>query len=887
MLYFATMTARLPSGTVTFLFTDIEGSTKLAREHPDAWDALRERHHAILQSAIESHSGYVFQIIGDAFCAAFHTAHDGLHAVVEAQRNLHTENWGVAAIKDRMGIHTGEAELQANGDYRGYLALSHVQRLMSAGHGGQVLISLATQELIRDDLPYGLMLRDMGERQLKDLIRLEHIYQLVIPNLPGEFPPLKTLDVQRHNLPAQMTSFIGREKEVEEIIKLLGKHRLVTLTGAGGVGKTRLAIQSSTKLVKKFKDGVWWIELVGLSDPSLVPQTIAKAVNVREVPNQPLVETLVGNLYLKQMLLVIDNCEHLISACAQIADRLLGSCKNLKILATSREALDILGETVWHAPSLSLPERHESLAIKALNNFESVHLFTDRAMSVQSRFELTEQNADGVVQICNRLSGMPLAIELAAARVKMMSVDEIAKRLDDRFDLLTAGSRTALPRHQTLRAAIDWSHGLLAESERILFRRLAVFAGGFTLDAAESVCSQGELKRNEILDLLARLVDKSLVVVDDSSGSSRTRYRLLETIREYALEKLTESEEAATIRNQHFEFFMRWAEAAPGVFGADTVKYYEQIDLELDNIRSTMEWAIETRQALLAIRLVCALFYFWYNHIMQGEWFDRFRRVLSLPEGLERTPERAKALNSLSFFYWAGMTAVNPRQELEEALSIGRELDSDPIIAQSLMNLGRTESVDGNYSKARSLLEESLDIGQRLGDEHKTEIVLTKNFLGDVIWNQGDLKKAAKLYEECVSAFREIQDQNFLAYTVRRLGQFAYRQGEYEKAALLCGESLSLNQGLRDERGIVACVAAFAGIATARGKFVFAARLFGAVESLLDALGIRLLKSDEMEHDHNVAELCEKLDRVTLEKAWAKGKAMTMEQVIVFALEEK
>jgi predicted ATPase/DNA-binding SARP family transcriptional activator len=702
----------------------------------------------------------------------------------------------------------------------------------------------------------------------------------------GPIVPLteKRKESPRTNLPVPLTSFIGREKEVTAIVGLLRKNRLVTLTGSGGVGKTRLAIQTSHTLVKKFKDGVWWVDLVGLADQSLVPQEVAKVVDAREVPNQLMIETLVKHLGSKELLFVLDNCEHLISACAQLADRLLSVCKNLKILATSREALDILGETILHVPSLSLPDAQGSFVVKSLNKFESVRLFDERSMLILPGFKLNDQNAKAVVQICRRLSGIPLAIELAAARVKMMSVDEIAKRLDDRFDLLTSGNRAALPRHQTLRATIDWSYDLLTDSERILFDRLAVFAGGFTLEAAESVCGKG-MKRGDVLDLLGRLVDKSLVMVH-ASTRGHTRYRLLETIREYALEKLTESGEAAIIRNQHLKFFMRLAEeAAPNAFGVETVKYFEQIDWELDNIRSAMEWAIETRQALVAFRLAGALFYFWYNRSLQGEWFDRFRRVLALPEGLERTPERAKALNWISFFYWAGMSAVNPGPELDEALSIGRELANDHIIAQSLSNLGRNESVDGNYSKARSLLVESLGIWRKLGHEHSMEIVLTQIFLGDVALQQGDLEEARSLYEECVSIYKEIRDQNFLAYAVRRLGQVACRQGDFKKAALLCEESLSLNQGLRDERGILACLSAFAGIAIARGKSVFAAHLFGAVESLLSALGIRLLQIDEMEYGRDTASLREKLAPVALEKAWAKGKAMTMDQAVAFALE--
>jgi predicted ATPase/DNA-binding SARP family transcriptional activator len=687
------------------------------------------------------------------------------------------------------------------------------------------------------------------------------------------------------NLPVPLTSFIGRERELKDIAKLLSASRLLTLIGPGGVGKTRLAIQTAHDSIKKFKGAVCWVELVGLQEGPLIPHEIAQALDVREVSSQPMMETLKTHLKSKGLLLVLDNCEHLIEACAQTVEGLLAACPKLKILATSRERLDLFTETTWNVPSLPLPRMQQSLSLQQLKEFASIELFVERAGNVKSDFVLTDENASSIAQICNRLDGIPLAIELASARIKVLSVDEIASRLKDRFSLLTSGSRTALPRQQTLRATIDWSHDLLTEPEQILLRRLAVFAGGFTLEAAEAVCSEG-MKRSDIIDLLGRLVDKSIVIVD-ASARRQTHYRLLETIREYAIEKLTESGEATIIRNQHLEFFTSLAEsAAPNAFGAKTIKYYEEIDSELDNIRLAVEWAIETRQALIAYRLAAALFYFWYNRSLQGEWLERLRRVFSIPEGNGRTPERAKALNSLSFFYWAGMTDVNPRLEIEEALSIGRELGDDHIIGQSLMNLGRNEAVDGNYSKARSLLEEGLRIAQKLGPDHKMEFILVKNFLGDVAWHQGDLKNARLFYEEVVSAFKEIRDQNFLAYTARRLAQVACREGEFEKATLLCRESLSLNQGLRDERGILASLSALASIAAARGKFVSAALLFGAVVSLLSALGIRLLHIDEMEYDRNVAALREKLGRVTFEKARVKGAAMSLEQAIEFALKE-
>ena len=702
--------------------------------------------------------------------------------------------------------------------------------------------------------------------------------------------PLNTKPVAKEissNIPVPLTRFIGREKELKEITRLLSTSRLLTLTGPGGVGKTRLAIQTAHDSVKKFRNGVFWVGLVGLSDESLIPQEIAQSLGVREVWGEPWIETLKTYLKSKNVLLVIDNCEHVIKACAQYAEQLLVSCPQVKILATSIEGLGIFDETIWQVPSLPLPGAQGMLSLEELQEFASIELFDERASHAKSDFVLNEKNVKSVAQICQRLDGIPLAIELAAARIKMLSVEEIASRLDDRFSLLTAGSRTATPRHQTLRATIDWSHDLLIEPERVLFRRLAVFAGGFTLEAGEAICSQG-MKRGDILDLLGRLVDKSLVIVEQESINGATRYRLLETIRQYALEKLLTIGEAEAIRNQHLEFFVRMAEeAAPNAFGAESVRYYEEMDQELDNIRSAMEWAIETRQAQTTFRIAAALFYFWYNRSMQSEWFDRFRRALSLSDATGRhTLERAKALNSISFFYWSGMITENPEREIEEALSIGRELGDEYIIAQSLSNLGRNEATDGNYVKGRALLEQGLDIWRRLEPKYKMERVLAQNFLGDIALLENDLKKAKLLYEDCIHVFREIGDQNFLGYVVRRLGQVVCRQGEFEKAALLCGESLSLNQGMRDERGVIASLSAFAGIALARGRSALAAQLFGAVESLLNARRVRMLHVDRMEFDRNVSTLRSQLNSETLGQAWAKGKTMSLNEAIALALEE-
>ncbi|HEX9330899.1 MAG TPA: adenylate/guanylate cyclase domain-containing protein, partial [Anaerolineales bacterium] len=492
--------ASLPTGIVTFLFTDIEGSTQLWEQQPQAMEVAHARHDKILREAIESNNGYVFQVIGDEFFAAFDTTEDAVHAAVKSQADLYAENWGETPIRVRMGIHTGKAEVQEDGLYHGYVTLSHTQRVMSVGHGGQVLLSFTTQELVQDELPEGVELRDLGQRQLKDLSRPEHIFQLVIPGLPADFPPLNTLDLHRHNLPVQLTSFIGREKELAEVKKLLHDTHILTLTGPGGTGKTRLSMQLAAEVLEEFSDGVWLVEFAPLADRTLVAQTIAATLGVREQPGRMILDALIDYVRAKNMLLILDNCEHLIEACAQLANNLLRAAPRLKILATSREALGIAGETAYRVPSLPLPDPQQLQDLDALAQNDCVHLFVDRALAAYPAFRFKEKNAPAIADICSRLDGIPLAIELASARTKVFPPEEIATRLDDRFKLLTGGSRTALERHQTLFALIEWSHNLLSEAERVFLRRLSVFAGGWTFEAAQTV--YGESLSDEVLDLL-------------------------------------------------------------------------------------------------------------------------------------------------------------------------------------------------------------------------------------------------------------------------------------------------------------------------------------------------------------------------------------------------
>ena len=686
-----------PSGTVTFLFTDIEGSTKLAQEYPDAMPSLLARHNEILEQAIEAHNGFVFQVVGDSFAASFHNANDAVNAALDAQRSLHSEPWTPAPVKVRMGVHTGQAEFQENGTYQGYLTLSHVQRLMSAAHGGQVLLSLAAEKLVRDEMPKGVSLRDMGERRLKDVVRTEHIYQLVVTGLPSDFPPIKTLDRHLHNLPAQMTSFVGRETELAEISQALSAHRLVTLTGSGGAGKSRLSLQVGMNCLQQFPDGVWLVELAPVTDPALVPQTLLSTFNLREDRHRSVLSVLIDFLHAKTLLLVLDNCEHLIDACARISDSLLQACPKMRILASSREALGISGELAYRVPSLNTPNPEQLPSLEQLEKVDSIQLFVERAATAKPGFTLTDMNAFSLAQICYRLDGIPLAIELAASRVKVLTPDQIAARLDDRFRLLTGGSRTALPRQQTLRAMIDWSYSLLSDQEKTLFRRLAVFVGGWTLEAAEAVCAnigKDNILPEDVLDLLTRLVDKSLVFNEEAAGE--IRYHRLETIRQYSREKLFETDEVETMRDCHLDFFVRFAELVDTKLkSGDQVLWHRRMSVEQDNLRAALEWALNTNPDS-ALRIVGAANLFWTAGGYSAEGFRWTQKALEqtektpVPHGIskeQRLVARAKALCGLTRLYLSLGDNANAKRVAEESVALYRQSQDRRGLAFALVIL--------------------------------------------------------------------------------------------------------------------------------------------------------------------------------------------------------
>ena len=902
----------LPTGTVTFLFTDIEGSTKLAQGHGENWETLRARHHAILQSAIESHNGYVFQIIGDAFCVAFHTAGDALQAAIKSQVGLQAESWGEASLKVRMGIHTGKAELQADGQYHGYLTMSRIQRLMSAGHGGQVLISLATEELVRDELPEGVTLHDLGEKRLKDLIRPERIYQLNIAGLPSEFPPIKTLDVYRHNLPTQLTSFIGREKEIAEVKHELSNHRLVTLTGSGGTGKTRLSIETGMQLLPKFPNGVWHIELAPLSDESQIIPAFAQVFGLQELPFNPLKNLVMGYLRDKTLLLILDNCEHLIAACAKLADELLHQCAGLKILASSREALGIAGEVAYRTPSLA--------------DSESTSLFADRARAANSKFSLTDSNASAVAQICHRLDGIPLAIELAAARTKLLSAEQIAARLDDLFRLLVGGSRTALPRQQTLRALIDWSYDLLSEEEKNLLRIASVFVGGWTLDALESVSDDPNA-----LEHLEGLVNKSLVVTEEHKGEMR--YLLLETIKQYAREKLFEANQSSAARDRHFIHYKNSTNDLWGVTYFATEALTQRLisqQAEVENLRAAFEWGLQNHvQDTLELAANMAASMSMMGGQLEGitilkTAMEKFRALPTVEGETNRLRKEiyVHGCFSLGMLLQGENEVMSSRSILQEAIAIARELGDkhlvgmglemyanisatikaddtpaaaiegleifrelkyDPGIWMAYSNLARWETISGNFQEGEKYVG--------LAQASMKEGTLSIQFgflnlgLGMGARFQGRFERAQGYFEEGLRIFKHIGHKGMLAVASSEVAHTQRAMGNYTEAKQTYRETIKVFQDYGNRPSVAHQLECFAMIAIVEEEPQRAAKLFAAAEAIREVTGHKRTDEEEAEETQFMSRLRAMLLEAEFNALWAEGRSMTMEQAIQLAVE--
>ncbi|HXF83456.1 MAG TPA: tetratricopeptide repeat protein [bacterium] len=907
----------LPSGTVTFLFTDIEGSTRLWEAHADAMRRAVIAQESILREAITARRGHIFKTVGDGVYAAFADPLDAVEAARRAQEQLQRAAWEVPdGLRVRMAIHTGAAE-SSNGDYLGP-TLNRVARLLAAGHGGQILLSDATRALVEGGLPEGVTLRDHGRHRLRDLAQPERIFQLVAPGLAETFPPLRSLEAFPNNLPRQLTSFIGRERELAEVTALLRTAPLVTLTGPGGAGKTRLALQVGAEVVERFPDGVWLVALEALSDPALVPAAIAAVVGVREETHRPLLQTLVDVHRPKELLLIVDNCEHLLQGAAQVIGAMLHACPRLRVLATSQERLGIPGEVTYPIAMLPVPDPRAA-ALEAVAATAAVRLFVDRAVLSQVRFVLTAENAPAVAQIVRQLDGIPLAIELAAARVQALSVEQIAARLDDRLRLLTTGPRTEVPRHQTLRAVLDWSYDLLAAEERALLRRLAVFAGGFVLEAAEAICGRGDV---DVLNALARLVARSLVVFDDTGPTPR--YRLLETVRLYGLERLRAEDDEAAVRTRHRDWYLVLAEQAePHLTGAEQKRWLDRLEEEHDNLRAALTWCRDGPDGVAhGLRLAGALTTFWdiRGHWREGrEWLETM-----LARSAEQSPARVKALNgaaNFAFFQGDFARAASLGQESldlsrrlgdrrgaatclnilgfeacrienygkaralgAESLQLSRESGDQVGTAAALAVLGLVARGEGDTAQAEALLSESVRQLRALGDKVRGALVLQN--LGLVLRDRQEYERAGAIFEETLAVFEALGDRWGVAFSESNLGILAWEQGQYERGAELFRRSLVLRHELGDRRGVGISLVGLAAIALRQGALRRAAILFAAAAAVRDELKVPPPPFIRDRYEALIAELKTALAGGAFEAAWQEGQAMKLPEVVAFALRE-
>ena len=918
--------ADLPTGTVTFLFTDIEGSTKLWEKSPRGMQAALTRHDALLWEAIEGHGGFVFKTVGDAFCAVFPTALGALESALAAQRTLFSEAWGdeIGALRARMALHTGTTH-ERDGDYFGP-PVNRVARLLSAGHGGQVLLSSSTQELVRDHLPPQTHLRDLGERRLKDLSRPERIFQLTVPDLPSEFPPLRTLETHTNNLPLQATPLIGREREVEAVCGLLRspETRLLTLLGPGGTGKTRVGLQVAAELVDDFEDGVFFVPIAAITDPTLVAPTIARVLGLSQGGARQAEELLEGYLRDRQALLLLDNLEQVLEA-APVVDRLLSTAAGLKILATSRTPLGLYGEYEFPIPPLSLPDPQSLPPLEDLTEYEAVRLFVERARAVRPNFSLAGDNALAVVEICGRLDGLPLAIELAAARIKLLPPQVLLDRLGNRLKILTGGARNLPERQRTLRNAIEWSYGLLDEGEKMLFGRFGVFSSGATLEAMEAVCdAEGDLP-TDVFEGASSLLDKSLLRQEEEVGGE-PRFVMLETIHEFADEKLEGSGDAEAVRRAHAEYFLALAEEAePMLWGAEDAAWLDRLEREHDNMRAALSWAIEQEEATLALRVSGALRWFWYMEGYYGEGRRWLEAALGKNWGSAAAEARARTLEGVGWLASSQGDLDRAQAAANEGLKLSTEAGLGKVIVADFQNvLGDTARHRGDYERAAELLEKSLalhravkdtrgvalsigDLANVAGDRGDHELAkelyeeglaLAKDLggaellgaysisLGYEYLLEGNPERAAELNEEAAELYRGRGRKGVLQVALNNLGWSALIRGDHRKAEALHEECLVLCRELGDKLIGAESIEGFACAAGAGGAGERAARLFGAAETLREAAGNQQAARAHSLRESYLAAARALVSDAAWSAAWEEGRSMEFDEAIVYALED-
>jgi predicted ATPase/class 3 adenylate cyclase len=914
----------LPTGTVTFLFTDVEGSTQRWEHYHYAMKQALSRHNSIMRQAIAANNGLVYETAGDSFVAVFSAAPDALRAALAAQRALHAAEWEepVGRLKVRMALHTGSAEMLPDG-YNAHHTLSRLARVLACAYGDQVLLSLAAHELVRDDLPSGVELRDMGEHRLKDLIRPERIYQVVIEGLPFKFPPLRTLDNRPHNLPVQSTPFIGREKEISKVVDLLrgAGVRLVTLTGPGGTGKTRLSLQVAAEMleVEDSADGVYFVEVAALTDPALVLTAIAQALGVADAGDKPLQERVQNYLRDKRLLLVLDNMEQVLGASPTIAALLKGAA-GLKVLATSRVPLRIHGEKEYPVPSMQLPDMSALPALERLTQCEAVRLFIERARDVKPDFEVTNESAPAVAEICVRLDGLPLAIELAAARTKLFPPQALLSRLSTslssglsgRLKLLTGGSRDLPERQQTLRGAIEWSYDLLEEEAKQHFWRMAPFSGGSTLDALEAVCNYDGQLLMDVVDGVQSLVDKSLLQQREGErggADGEPRFWMLETIHEYALEKLHESGEEEDLRRAHAHYFASFVADTERILrGPQQQEWLLKLEQEHDNLRAVLSWAYERarnqdskdsverdeRDTLgtlgspgsleLGLRLSWALHTFWRVKGYLGEGRAQLERFLDLANESGYSGESvANTLGALGVIARLQGDYTRAMAAFERELDLGKELGDNKIVASATFWIGTMTAEAADLAAAGPLFEQSLQLYRELGDKRGMASVL--NNLGRVAFTQGDPTAARGYYEESRAMFKALGHKWGLSAPTTNLGHVEYWAKNYAAASSLYKEDLTIGVALGSKVIIAVSIGGLGGVAAEMSQAEKAARLLGAADALVQTAGAAWQNDDRVPYDRGLELARAQLGEDAFEKVWQEGRAMSMEQAVEYALE--
>ena len=911
----------LPSGTVTFVFTDIEGSTQRWDRDRAAMQAAVRRHDALMREAIAAHHGYVFKTIGDAFCAAFARPEDAVAAMFDAQRALGAEDFSaVDGLRVRAAIHTGTAD-ERDRDYFGP-AVNRVARLLGIGHGGQVLVSGVTSDLVQGAISPLLSLRALGEHRLKDLSRPENVYQLLGPALITDFPPLRSLNAMPNNLPRQMTSFVGRETEVAEIAALLAKHRLVTIVGSGGVGKTRTSLQVAANLLDGSGDGVWFIELAPLSSGDYIPSTIATVLGLTLPSTGDSIEHLVRAINGKHALLVFDNCEHLVEATARVASALLRGCPRVAILASSRQGLGIAGETAYRMPALAVPPSGavDTLSASDASCYAAIALFVERAQALDRRFELTDDRAPIVVEICRRLDGIPLAIELAAARVKLLSPRQLRDKLDERFRVLTGGSRDALPRQQTLRALIDWSYDLLDDRERTLFWRLGIFVDGFTLEGASAVASGENLDEFDVFDVVASLVEKSLVLAEPSGDA--LRYRLLESTRAYAFERLRAAGERDLIAGRHLRYLRDWfaeifeRQEATSQSG----EKYAALSAELEGVRFALDDALVRSDIVAGAELLAAIERTWSVHSLANEgvawneafiavlqadevpllaklsagcaglWMDNGATVLSLDSATKasayaRTSGDGQTLAVALRWIASARTALCQFADADAALC---EAETIPQLS-SRTRRGLIEErikwtlANGDIEAAARFFEAQLSDHRALGNVRNVHAAILN--LADVEYQRGNIARAISLVRDILPEVRSGSDSRVHAYLAGNLAEYLAASNDLAGAVEASREAIATFAREPDNRVVTAAIGVIALIDALRDDCIRAARLLGYCEVAYAKDDVTLSYTERTTHGRVVSLLDANMKPEDRARLTAEGAALAPDAAAALALQ--